>query len=284
MKRNGSDGRNGVRSDLGPFAIVPEWILDADVSDRALRLYAVLGRYANENRQSFPSRRTLAARLRCSVKTVDRTLSELEQAGALTVERRRDEEGDNATNLYTLRFAPPGVIDDAPGRVTDDAPGGDTDDAQNESQVEREPDEREQTLPPATVSAVGATYDPLKGARIAGRDLPWDALAEETEATGEIHGSRMKRALASIRAEAWNDVRPTLQDPEFWIAMNWEHYERQLAEEIHMRARKLHADGPNLTYGPEGIARNWAKGGRLLRTTKDVAAAAAEGLRRGRAA
>jgi hypothetical protein len=38
-----------VESDTGPFAIVPEWVIDADISNGALRLYAVIGRYTNSS-------------------------------------------------------------------------------------------------------------------------------------------------------------------------------------------------------------------------------------------
>ena len=55
------------------FAIIDEWLLDLDISDRAVRLYAVLARYADsETLKAYPSRGTLAERLRCSKASVDR--------------------------------------------------------------------------------------------------------------------------------------------------------------------------------------------------------------------
>jgi hypothetical protein len=33
------------------FAVVPEWVLDSDISDRAFRLYAVLARHARLRRE-----------------------------------------------------------------------------------------------------------------------------------------------------------------------------------------------------------------------------------------
>ncbi len=45
------------------FAIVPEWLLDADVSDTAIRLYAVLLRYGQSSGARMPGRATLARRL-----------------------------------------------------------------------------------------------------------------------------------------------------------------------------------------------------------------------------
>jgi hypothetical protein len=46
------------------FSIVPEWVLDADISDAALRLYAVLLRYGQTSGSRMPSRALLARRLR----------------------------------------------------------------------------------------------------------------------------------------------------------------------------------------------------------------------------
>src|SRR6516165_5358361 len=60
------------------FAIVPEWVLDAPISDCALRLYAVLLRYGHSSGARMPGRATLARRLRKnSTDTVDRAMREL---------------------------------------------------------------------------------------------------------------------------------------------------------------------------------------------------------------
>ena len=45
------------------FAIVPEWIIDAQLSDCAFRLYAVLLRYGHNSGQRMPGRALLARRL-----------------------------------------------------------------------------------------------------------------------------------------------------------------------------------------------------------------------------
>jgi hypothetical protein len=89
------------------FAIVPEWVLDADISDAALRLYAVLLRYGQTSGQRMPGRALLAARLRKRSKdSVDRALKELVRVGAVVVRRRRD--GNvYLTNCYIVRSTPP---------------------------------------------------------------------------------------------------------------------------------------------------------------------------------
>src|SRR3954469_3133390 len=66
------------------FAIVPEWVLDADISDAALRLYAVLLRYGQTSGNRMPGRRLLAGRLhKRSRDSVDRALKEVVVIGAV---------------------------------------------------------------------------------------------------------------------------------------------------------------------------------------------------------
>jgi hypothetical protein len=85
------------------FSIVPEWVIDGDISDRAVRLYAILARYAdNETMEAFPSRETLAARGRCHVKSVDRAMQELIDIGAVVKSHRKAGNGFQS-NVYTLR-------------------------------------------------------------------------------------------------------------------------------------------------------------------------------------
>lgn len=88
------------------FSIVPEWVLDAGLTDRAIRIYALIARYAdNDTLQAFPSRETLAERALCSVKSVDRAIRDLIAAGALRKTHRRN--GDAyQSNLYTVRRIP----------------------------------------------------------------------------------------------------------------------------------------------------------------------------------
>lgn len=88
------------------FSIIPEWILDSTLSDKAIRLYGIIARYAdNETLQAFPSRETLAKRARCHVKSVDRAVHELINAGALFKEQRKNG-GEWQSNVYTLRRIP----------------------------------------------------------------------------------------------------------------------------------------------------------------------------------
>lgn len=92
------------------YAIVPEWIADSpDISHVGVRLYVILARYANADGSAHPGRKTLADRLRCSVDTIDRSLAELEAAGAIEIVKRQRADGGQSSNQYILResAAPP---------------------------------------------------------------------------------------------------------------------------------------------------------------------------------
>ena len=89
------------------FAMIPEWVLYADISANAVRLYGVLRRFADQNSgECWPSRRLLGERCKVSPATVDRALEELVEAGAVTVKGRVTDRGDRTSNLYTVLSVP----------------------------------------------------------------------------------------------------------------------------------------------------------------------------------
>jgi|1048.fasta_scaffold00085_32 hypothetical protein len=91
-----------VDADL-KFSIIPEWLLDSEVSHKAIRIYALIARYAdNQTLTAWPARGTLATRAKCTVKSVDRAITELIEAGAIGKELRRDE-GGQRSSVYTLK-------------------------------------------------------------------------------------------------------------------------------------------------------------------------------------
>jgi len=111
------------------FSMVPEWVLDADIGDCALRLYAVLLRYGNSTGARMPSRATLAARLhKRSVDTVDRALAELIRLGALRVEHRWACQ-QRLTNRYRIRTSRPARHEPASTTASGPGPGGGRTDA-----------------------------------------------------------------------------------------------------------------------------------------------------------
>jgi len=93
------------------FSIMPEWIIYSKLSDKAIRLYAVLARYAdNQTHEAFPSRETLADKMGCSPSSVDRAATELVELGAITKKQRH-----NSSLVYTLRMTRGVVTSDEGG-------------------------------------------------------------------------------------------------------------------------------------------------------------------------
>lgn len=120
-----------VTTEVGPFAIVPIWIIKS-ASGSALSVYAILAaRWADRDENTcFPSRSTIAEELGVSVKTVDRAVKELTEIGALEVSSRYNDDGYQTSNFYRLAMTEPkGATDLTPRVVTYDQGGGDKFDA-----------------------------------------------------------------------------------------------------------------------------------------------------------
>jgi hypothetical protein len=115
------------------FAIVPEYVILANISANAVRLFAILNRYANKKGQAWPSRKTLAQLMEISVATVDRAKDELISIGALTVEHRTGPNGDPTSNIYTLVMSSPMRR----GSPTDGGTGSPTNDALTKANVKQ---------------------------------------------------------------------------------------------------------------------------------------------------
>lgn len=139
------------------FAIVPEWVLYHDkLSDRAVRLYAILRRKAdNATGVAWPSRATLAAALRgCSKESVDRAVKELVTAGAVTTERRFDHERKQwQSTRYTVMTSSPVTTGSRVGAPTPSRVGDDGVAAPVTTDLEPVTDSQEPT-PPSTTRGV----------------------------------------------------------------------------------------------------------------------------------
>ncbi len=131
-----------IRSDM-QFAVVPRWLVEAGLSDKAFRLYVVLAAHADyETDACTPGRKRLAKLCACSVDTIDRAKKELVDRGFLTIEQRSDTEAGNLTNVYVLHRVPP-------ASRTDAEKGSRTDAAQtNTSRNEKDPSPLDPPSPP----------------------------------------------------------------------------------------------------------------------------------------
>lgn len=225
-----------IKTDTGPFAMLPEWLLEAEVSDRAVRLYGILARHADKDTgEAIPSRARLAEKLRCSRDSIDRATKELETVGALGVEARFDEAGDRTSNLYTVfRVRQGGREAAATGTSTDAATGGREAAAQNESQFQRESIEREDLAP------LAAAVEIIEHQRK--RDLLFEAVCE---ATGTNPSELTKPARGALNT-ALKNLREVGAIPE----------------EVARRARSYHQRYPDIELTPSALASHWPRLGR----------------------
>jgi hypothetical protein len=89
------------------FAVVPEWPLDAEISDTAVQLCVVLLRYGQTSDACLPPRPTLSQRLpNRSIDPVDRAIKDLSRIGAVNADHRYDG-GQRLTNAHHLRTSLP---------------------------------------------------------------------------------------------------------------------------------------------------------------------------------
>ncbi len=83
------------------FSVSAE-VLKQSLSPVELKVYSCLSRRADENRQSYPSRKQIAKECHLSVTTVYRTIHRLKQKGFLCIDRQTRPNGGTKQNLYTL--------------------------------------------------------------------------------------------------------------------------------------------------------------------------------------
>lgn len=99
-----------------PFECVPHWLLfEADISANALRVYLILRKHRDyDTSECHPSRKRLARMAGgIAVSTLDRALSELVAAGAVTIKKRfRDDQdgGGQTSNGYRVHWDRLGAV------------------------------------------------------------------------------------------------------------------------------------------------------------------------------
>jgi hypothetical protein len=90
------------------FGIVPDDVLDAEVSSKAVRIFAALTLYIDTDYVARVPRLVLASSLHMSVNSLDRALAELQGIGAVEVLHQQTVHGGLAASAYRLCLpAPP---------------------------------------------------------------------------------------------------------------------------------------------------------------------------------
>ena len=130
-----------------PFILVDSSIIKeygSTIGPYGIAVYCVLVAHADGRGDGiFPSRKTIAEMIDCSIKQVDRKLAQLVEVGLLAKEAREDRSGRQTSNLYTLlevggTHSRPGETHSRGGGGLTVAPEGDS-----QSPLEQEPQEQE---------------------------------------------------------------------------------------------------------------------------------------------
>lgn len=214
-----------IQSDTGQFAQVQRWLLKTDVSDRAIRLYAVLGLYADwETGVARPSRSTLAEWLHCSTDSIDRALRELTTAGALEITRRFDKDRRQwLPSLFTLKRVAPLPAPMPPGVAAPVRPGSRTTASQVAAPVRTEPE----PLVPEPMNETDAQFAafwnayPRKTAKAAARKV-WDRAVKAAAkqhphyAAGSIIDGAIRYAEDPNRLDQFTAHATTWLNQERW--------------------------------------------------------------------
>ena len=97
-----------LKSDTGPLAQVPLWLLQSSVQHGAIRLYGYLSaKFCDRAGIASPSRSELATVLDCSMPTVDRWVKQLLGINALAVQHQTIKPQQYVENLYQLKLISP---------------------------------------------------------------------------------------------------------------------------------------------------------------------------------
>jgi DNA-binding transcriptional ArsR family regulator len=230
-------------------------------ASRKAVLLALADRANKDTGRCDPSIARIAEDTELSAATVKRALGDLEESGLVERLRRKTEDGADRSTTYRFPHADatPVAHHEPPPGVTMSQGEGVTMSHEPVTTLNQEDEPVPLPASPGAVPQVDPSYDPVKGRKVDGQDLAWNALVAATEAVGDLNGARVQRALKDIRPILWQHVSARWPDAMVQAQAHPEGYERHVADAVSAVAEKLKREKPDLTWGPEGIARNFAR-------------------------
>lgn len=232
------------------FTMVPNALLDnSDLSMGARMSLICLMSFAWRG-DPFPGQERLAVMLGVTDRSVRGYLAELRDAEYLNVQRR----GRGLTNVYRIitkkvMWAPPDRNETSEQDRKQVSALDRKQASTKEDEVEEHEGEEDKTL--AAVPAA-SPYDPLKGTKLDGRNIPWDALVKVTHADEVAEKGRIAKALKTIREIVVRDS----SEQTFLDAQNGEWW---IARQITARAGLYRRRWPNVELTPMALATNWSR-------------------------
>lgn len=106
------DAETTVTTDVGPWAMVPIWVLDATdehgkrLSGSEIRVYVAIRSFADQQGRAFPFVETIAERAKVDQRTAEKAITRLRSMGLVSTTRRYRDDGSIARCDYKLRDTP----------------------------------------------------------------------------------------------------------------------------------------------------------------------------------
>jgi hypothetical protein len=176
-----STAPTAATTDVGPFTIVPAWVVEELAGKpNALLAYVIIGLHADRGNRAFPSIGRMAKMMAASDDTVRRAIRVLQAKGMVSVVARQARTGRTTSNAYVLVTVDPGKS----GGPSHGCEGGPLHGCEGRS-TEQEPEEPS--------GAAGAA--PTKRHTKHDRDALWDALLVACKIDG---GSLTKTARGNL--------------------------------------------------------------------------------------
>lgn len=189
---------DGISSQVGPWGMVPAWVLlvkdkkGKGLSCADLRVYISLRTFADRWGAAFPHVPTIAARADVTPRTAEKSITRLRELGLLVSKRRYRTDGSIAGCDYQLRDVPPALSepDEAEGvpSISTVPPG--------EADGTSRPDGRSNNTPPEHTretphraeqsSTTSGRFAPSSGGeRDDDEDDVWNSTAQQQPSTAE---------------------------------------------------------------------------------------------------
>jgi len=105
---NESDQPVQITSEIGPWAMVPIWVLDKKLSGGELATYVALRSFADRTNNARPYTRTIALRANVSQRTAERAIDRLRELGMIITQRKHRPDGSIAGLSFHLVDRDPG--------------------------------------------------------------------------------------------------------------------------------------------------------------------------------
>ncbi len=192
-----------ITTDTGPFAIVPVALLEeAAVDDRALRAWCGLASWADVTGEAHPEQADVAVRIGVSVKTLQRGIGTLIDAGWVSVSPRKFKGRKVGNDYHLLRGYKPDQSDTSDASDTDN--GSDTSD-----RAEATPEAQPETTTGVALFPTDQGTDQVQTKRILPPvDSVFVAWKESTGRNGNtrLTPERRKRIVAALKDYPLDDV------------------------------------------------------------------------------